>query len=130
MSDLTREELWAERAKKKAGPTELYRHFDKSGTLLYVGISLSTVHRLKEHRGGSGWYRKVVTITIERFPTRKAALAAERKAVQTEHPLHNVTGKLRGFRTGGSTALQPEPWRVEVDAVMAKFRQQLAASKE
>jgi hypothetical protein len=116
--------------KRKSGRTELYRHFDKSGALLYVGISLSTAQRMGEHRNGSAWWRKVVSITIERFPTREAALAAERKAVQTEHPAHNVTGRLRGFRTGGSTQLPVEPWRVAVDETMTKFRAEIAARQE
>lgn len=123
MSDLNRQQ-------RKAGRTELYRHFDASGALLYVGISLSTAQRMGEHRCGSVWWRKVASITIERFSTRKAALDAERKAVQTENPLHNVTGKKRGFRTGGSTEDQREPWRVEADAIMAKFRHEFAARKK
>lgn len=108
--------------------TELYRHFDKAGNLLYVGISLSTAKRMGEHRNKSAWWGKVVSISIERFPTRAAALKAERQAVQTEHPRHNVTGRLRGFRIGGATDVDPyrEPWRDEVDATMAAFRQELA----
>lgn len=97
MSELTSEMIEA-RAKRKSGRTELYRHFDAAGALLYVGISLSTASRLGQHRCGSDWSKKVVKITIERYPTRKSALAAELAAIQTEHPLHNVTGKLRGYR--------------------------------
>ena len=112
MSDLNRQQ--------KNGPTELYRHFDAKGQLLYVGISLSTVKRLGEHRCDSGWTKKITTITIERFKTRRLALDAERAAVQREHPLHNVTGKLRGYRHGGSTEVPRQAWRVAVDAVMAE----------
>lgn len=32
------------------GETELYRHFAADGCLLYVGISLSAVARLTQHR--------------------------------------------------------------------------------
>src|SRR4051812_48825187 len=88
----------------KSGPTELYRHFDKKGQLLYIGISLSTAARLMEHRSGSGWAGKIATITIERFRSRKVALEAERLAIQAEHPIHNVTGKLRGFRVTATSA--------------------------
>ena len=35
---------------------QLYRHFDCDGVLLYVGISLSTVARLCEHKHSSKWY--------------------------------------------------------------------------
>lgn len=109
------------------GRTELYRHFDAEGNLLYVGISLSTAKRLGEHRNKAAWFRKVKTITIEHYPSRKAALDAERKAVQTEHPQHNVTGKLRGFRTGGSTTPPPHPLRVAVDKIMENMRREVDA---
>lgn len=69
--------------------TELYRHFDAAGKLLYVGISLSTAVRLASHKTNSRWARQIASITIERFPTRAAALAAERAAIETEHPVYN-----------------------------------------
>lgn len=81
------------------------RSRNASGVLLYVGISLSTAGRLGQHRCTSAWSRKVATITIQRFSTRKAALEAERQAIQSEHPTHNVTGKLKGFRVTPSPAV-------------------------
>jgi hypothetical protein len=74
----------------KKQETELYRHFDARGILLYVGISISTPQRLKGHRFASGWFKKVATITIQRFPTRAAAEQAERAAIRDERPLHNI----------------------------------------
>lgn len=69
---------------------ELYRHFDKDGSLLYVGVSLATVKRLHAHRYGEGsWFKEITRIDIERFPTLKIALAAEKKAIQKEGPRHN-----------------------------------------
>jgi hypothetical protein len=73
--------------------TELYRHYDADGNLLYIGISLSTAHRLGQHRLTSKWSHRVVTITIERFATRDEALAAELRAIQAEGPLFNKIGK-------------------------------------
>jgi hypothetical protein len=73
--------------------TELYRHYDDAGNLLYIGISLSTAHRLGQHRLTSKWSHRVATITIERFATRDEALAAELRAIQTESPLFNKIGK-------------------------------------
>jgi len=68
----------------------LYRHFDESGTLLYVGVSISTASRLSQHRDTSHWFEEIANVTIERFETREAALAAERKAITEENPLHNL----------------------------------------
>lgn len=73
--------------------TNLYRHFDADNQLLYVGISLSAVHRLTEHRNGSPWFRSIGSVTIETFPSRKEALAAEKEAIRNENPLYNVAGK-------------------------------------
>ncbi len=72
--------------------TALYRHYDADGTLLYVGIALSPIARLCEHRDGSAWYDRIATVKIARYPSREDALAAESEAIRTERPLHNVVG--------------------------------------
>ena len=79
-----REKRWAKRG------TQLYRHFDAAGVLLYVGISLSTVHRLSQHRDDSHWFDQIKRVEIEHFPTRKQAEIAEQVAILTEAPLHNI----------------------------------------
>ena len=69
---------------------EMYRHFDKNGKLLYVGVSYTTFERLMQHRAASDWFDRIVRIEIERFPTREAALWAEEIAIKEEKPLFNV----------------------------------------
>jgi predicted GIY-YIG superfamily endonuclease len=69
--------------------TDLYRHFDADGTLLYVGISLSAIARLKQHKNAAGWRGKIAQVTIETLPSREAALDAESAAIKTERPLWN-----------------------------------------
>jgi hypothetical protein len=71
-------------------PCHLYRHFDTAGVLLYVGISLSTLNRLAQHKTDSHWFEEIARIEIERHPSRAAALAAERKAIANENPRHNL----------------------------------------
>jgi hypothetical protein len=70
-------------------PTSLYRHFAADGRLLYVGVSLHAVGRLCQHRDHSAWFTEIARVEIEQFPSRKAALDAEREAIQSEKPLHN-----------------------------------------
>mgnify|MGYP003647139781 CR=1 FL=1 len=70
--------------------TSLYRHFDHEGALLYVGISLSWPARTKQHAHGSRWFDLVAKVEIERFPTRAAALEAERQAIKSEKPKFNI----------------------------------------
>lgn len=71
-------------------PTELYRYFDTSDRLLYIGISLSTVARAMGHKREAGWWGTWARSTVERFDTRAQALEAERLAIIREKPLHNV----------------------------------------
>lgn len=70
--------------------TALYRHFGSDGSLLYVGISLSWPARTKAHAGGSRWFDQVARVELERFPTREAALEAEREAIKGEKPQFNI----------------------------------------
>lgn len=73
-------------------PTALYRHFDAAGVLLYVGISLDVIARLSAHANSSHWAGAIARVDITRYPSRKAARLAERHAIRTERPLHNIAG--------------------------------------
>jgi excinuclease UvrABC nuclease subunit len=70
--------------------TALYRHFDKSGALLYVGISLDQARRLSQHTKGSRWKNDIADVKIEYFDSRELALEAERAAIMAEAPKHNI----------------------------------------
>jgi excinuclease UvrABC nuclease subunit len=70
--------------------TGLYRHFDKNGDLLYVGISLNVFMRLYQHKDSSHWFSEISTVTIEYFETRQDALIAEELAIKKEKPMHNI----------------------------------------
>jgi len=70
--------------------TDLYRYFDAEGRLLYVGISFSAIARAAQHRESTGWWCDVARMHVEHLPTRSDALDAERQAIRTEQPLHNV----------------------------------------
>lgn len=70
--------------------TALYRHFDATGKLLYIGISLSAVHRLKQHTIDKAWADDIASMTVEQYGSREEALEAERDAIIAEKPLWNV----------------------------------------
>jgi len=72
-----------------AKPTQLYRHFNAEGQLLYVGVSLRSMKRLAEHKNNSDWFNEITRVDIEHFSDRKTAMDAERKAVQEENPKYN-----------------------------------------
>ncbi|MGQ4661296.1 hypothetical protein [Lysobacter sp. F6437] len=87
-------EEWAQSTRAET-ETALYRHYDGRGALLYVGISLCAIYRLSQHRR-KPWSRQIARVSIEWHPTRSAALAAEKKAIKRERPIHNVIGARRG----------------------------------
>lgn len=68
----------------------VYRFFDASGDLLYIGSSGNFARRLAQHRAARPWWHEVATHTLEQHPTRRAAEAAERAAIFTERPRYNV----------------------------------------
>jgi hypothetical protein len=79
------------RVDRSAQPTQLYRHFNSVGVLLYVGISLSAVNRLSQHKE-SFWFNKITHIEVETFPSRASAISAEAEAIASEKPLYNQKG--------------------------------------
>jgi hypothetical protein len=73
--------------------TDLYRHFDNEGKLLYVGISKSALVRLGQHEEHAHWFDRIAQVTIEKHPSRAVALEAERTAIIREKPLCNIMGR-------------------------------------
>jgi predicted GIY-YIG superfamily endonuclease len=73
-------------------PCELYRVWSAAGDLLYVGISQNAFHRLSQHRSSSRspWTAEMASFAIVEYPSRKAALEAERSAIKSESPKHNI----------------------------------------
>jgi hypothetical protein len=85
-----------------AGRTNLYRHFDKAGRLLYAGVSLSAFDRFLQHG------KRTVTVArmdIETFATRREALQAERRAVMQEKPLYNIQHARAVPRPAGGSSM-------------------------
>ena len=70
--------------------TNLYRHYDSEGILLYVGISLSAIQRLVQHNRSSDWSKYIADIEVETFKTRSEAVLAERQAIKGENPIFNT----------------------------------------
>jgi predicted GIY-YIG superfamily endonuclease len=96
--------------------TALYRHFSKSGQLLYVGVSRNPFDRLAEHIRRGHWTTEISAITLQWFESEDEALSAEHLAIKTERPLWNATAKRGG--NGGRplnsmrhlTAEATRPW--------------------
>lgn len=72
------------------GRTAVYRLFDAGGGLLYVGCSHSPPVRCKDHSKHKKWWPEVADRTEEWHGTRRAALRAEKAAIETEGPKYNI----------------------------------------
>lgn len=72
-------------------PHALYRFYDRSDVLLYVGITMDLPKRLKAHRKEKPWWLEISSITVEPHESRAAALDAEAEAIRSEKPLYNTT---------------------------------------
>lgn len=70
--------------------TGLYRLYSAAGTLLYVGIADNIPNRLKQHSKDKAWWPEVTSTAFQQFDTRAEAEAAEKRAIQTERPVHNI----------------------------------------
>lgn len=70
---------------------DLYRFWNADGVLIYIGISLSAIQRLSQHKNDKSWETEISTVTIERFDDRDHALKAEKRAIMTEAPKYNIT---------------------------------------
>jgi predicted GIY-YIG superfamily endonuclease len=69
--------------------TALYRWYDAADLLLYIGIAVNLGSRTNGHANGSSWMDFAIRSTVERHPSRAAALAAEKAAIKAEQPLFN-----------------------------------------
>lgn len=68
----------------------LYRMFNTADELLYVGVTLRPVARLRDHSKDKDWWSEVATIRLQSFPNRTLLLEAERAAIVSERPRFNV----------------------------------------
>lgn len=68
----------------------LYRFYDATGELLYVGLTNDIGTRFSSHAATKSWWSEVADCRIEFLPSRKALEEAETVAIQTEMPRYNL----------------------------------------
>jgi len=101
--------------------TALYRIWGNQDQLLYVGISKSALGRLGQHLAEKTWADDITNVTIETFPTREQAAAAEVAAIKTEKPIHNVIYNQGGY-AGSSRSRQLEKFVKELMHDLSKTK--------
>jgi hypothetical protein len=78
-----------------AGPC-VYRCFDTSEALIYIGCAERWLIREQSHQKRTPWWPEVADIKITRYRTIFEACAAERRAIEAESPVHNRQHRKRG----------------------------------
>ena len=69
----------------------LYRWFDEEGKLLYIGISANVMGRLYQHMCTKNpWTKLIGSCQVKYYDSIKEARTAEKEAISTEHPPHNI----------------------------------------
>lgn len=79
-------------AKKRETTHILYRFFNASGELLYIGVTQDPQARFKSHQYDKSWFSEVASSTMEHFSSRQELIAAELAAIRRESPKYNVAG--------------------------------------
>lgn len=80
-----------------APSTALYRFYDATRGLLYVGITGQPAERWVKHRRSAPWWSDAAYVNVEIFPTEWQALDAERAAIRSESPQFNKRSR-KGVR--------------------------------
>ncbi|GAA0583129.1 hypothetical protein GCM10010172_80200 [Paractinoplanes ferrugineus] len=73
-------------------PTAVYRLWNQSGRLLYVGMSANPDRRCASHKVTKLWWHEVFRRTEVWFPSRGEAELSEALAIAEESPRYNVIG--------------------------------------
>lgn len=71
----------------------LYRFYNDGGQLLYTGITNNPDRRFTEHAKEKHWWTTVRGISVDWYDDRETVLAAEKRAIRIERPLHNIRDK-------------------------------------
>lgn len=97
-------------------PHVVYRAFDATGHLLYIGCTLDFDRRRAEHMQRRTWARDVHRWETTEYPDQASALAAEEAAIKAEAPEHNAMYNGAGLtgwndeRRSSETCLHGHPW--------------------
>lgn len=79
--------------------THLYRHYNAANELIYVGVSMDAVRRLKKHPFADDVVRTEIIV----FNTKQEALVEEARVIKAERPKLNVMNLPREDRRGQHT---------------------------
>lgn len=100
--------------------TAVYRHYDESGALLYVGASMRPKQRLAEHRCRNLWAKSVTDTKIDWYDSWAAAHNVEIMVIREENPLNNKNHKKKPEKEKTPKPPKPEATAPELIIDMRK----------
>jgi predicted GIY-YIG superfamily endonuclease len=103
----------------------VYRLYSATDDLLYVGITNSIIHRFGQHLATKPWFPEVSRATFQHFASRVEAHEAERRAVRTERPRHNIhrfagTRKPGQYKNRRTLIIIPGDLRAQLDTYVTR----------
>jgi predicted GIY-YIG superfamily endonuclease len=110
----------------------LYRFYDSSDSLLYVGITNTWYQRFHQHERSSGWFSKVAYATFESYESREAVEDAELVAIKTENPQFNkasnpayetATDHFQKIKLWTQSDLEPDRLHASLIEYMKEYRE-------
>lgn len=106
----------------------VYRPYDISGGLLYVGISKDFGRRWRQHASTKQWWSEARRMTVEWYEDEAEALRAEVEAIECERPRYNVAqtnSHYRSARTSAPVSRQPYMGSSEIGREFGVSRQRV-----
>jgi len=70
--------------------TDLYRFYNSTGELLYVGISLSAITRATQHKKQKSWWHEVARMDVSPIADHFDPRIVERQTIIAERPRFNI----------------------------------------
>lgn len=118
MTQLNSASAWNRRIE---GKTAVYRLYDATDRLLYVGISTTPERRWGEHANEKLWWHWVSRRDVAWFESRAEALAVEAEAERREKPRFGDTHRLGDGWRSSERKTDPELLK-EIEQVTAQLR--------
>lgn len=92
----------------------VYRYYDADDVLLYIGFTSDPHTRWRQHQRNSAWAKDAATVRVERYAYEDLARSAERAAIWSESPLHNI--KSTPMDSQNMAAASRERWSAARDS--------------
>lgn len=107
----------------------VYRAFDATGRLLYVGCTVDLEARLREHSKSAPWWLFHVEVKTVGYASHEKALMAEEDAIAAEHPRWNMRGRSLEHPDGRATNAGNSEW-LDYDRDVSKRHGMLVSEEQ